>query len=91
MFSTRELLKANPKADTALDMLTMITVGTVLPQFIEEYGEGKKLDVVVSPSHDLFLDGLPGSKMTGIYMDKNGNWKILANIPIQINMESLPC
>lgn len=28
--------------------------------------------------------------MTGIYMDKNGNWKIQLNLAAQINMESMP-
>ena len=62
-------------------MLTTSTIGAVMPQFTEEYGENKKIDVVFSPSHDLFLDGVPDSKMTGVYMDKNGNWKIQLNIP----------
>jgi hypothetical protein len=61
-----------------------------MPQFIEDYGENKKIDVVFSPSHDLFLDGVPNSKMSGVYMDKNGNWKIQLNIPAQINIEMMP-
>ena len=28
--------------------------------------------------------------MTGIYMDKNGNWKIQMNLAAQINLENLP-
>jgi hypothetical protein len=90
MFSARELLKGNARADPFLTMLTTTTVGTVLPQFTEEYGEGKKLDLVITPSHEFFADGIPGSKMTGVYMDKNGNWKVQFNLAAQINMESLP-
>lgn len=90
MFSSRELLKGNARAEPFLAMLTTTTVGTVLPQFTEEYGEGKKLDLVLTPSHEFFLDGIPGSKMTGIYMDKNGNWKVQLNVAAQINMENLP-
>jgi len=71
-------------------MLTTSTIGKVMPQFIEEYGENKKIDLVLSPSHDLFIDGIPESKMTGVYMDKNGNWKMQINIPAQINIETLP-
>jgi len=73
--SFREVAKGNAKVAPFLQMLTTSTIGTVLPQFTEEYGDNKKIDIVFSPSHSLFLDGLPGSKMTGIYMDKNGNWK----------------
>jgi len=71
-------------------MLTTNTIGAILPQFTEEYGDNKKLDLVWSPSHDFFADGIPGSKMTGIYMDKNGNWKVQLNLAAQINLENLP-
>ena len=90
MFSMRELLKGNPKAKPVLDMLTTSTVGTVLPVFVDEFGHNKKIDLVGSPSHSFFLDGIPVSKMTGIYMDKNGNWKLQINIAFQLNVERLP-
>lgn len=61
-------------------MLTTSTIGTVMPQFTDEYGENKKLDLVWSPSHDSFLDGIPNAKISGIYMDKNGNWKVQLNV-----------
>lgn len=28
--------------------------------------------------------------MTGIYMDKNGNWKLQINVAAQLNVETLP-
>jgi hypothetical protein len=62
----------------------------MFPQITEDYGNGKKIDVVVSPSHEFFLDGFPDSKMSGVYMDKNGNWKILLNVALQLNVETLP-
>ena len=71
-------------------MLTTSTVGTVLPQFVEEYGANKKVDIAFSPSHELFKDGFPGSKMTGMYVDKNGNWKLQINMAAVINVETLP-
>lgn len=58
-----------------MGMLTTSTIGKVMPDFVDEYGENKKIDIVFSPSHSLFLDGFPESKMTGLYVDKNGNWK----------------
>lgn len=87
MFSMRELSKLNKNAKPFIQMLTTSTIGTVLPQFTEEYGADKKIDVVVSPSHALFLDGLPNSKISGIYVDKNGNWKVRLNMNIQVNLE----
>ena len=90
MFSSREIGAKNEKAQPFLEMLTTTSVGMVLPQFTEEYGSGKKIDLVFSPSHNMFLDGFPESKMSGIYMDKNGNWKFQINLSAQINVESLP-
>jgi len=90
MFSYRELAKGNPKMKPSLKMLTTSTLGTVLPQFVEEYGADKRIDVAFSPSHELFKEGFPGSKMTGMYMDKNGNWKLQVNVAATINVEMLP-
>ena len=90
MFSMRDMFKFYPNAQPILQMLTTSTLGKVMPQFEEEYGSGKDIDLVLSPSHDLFLDGIPDSKMTGVYMDKNGNWKVQLNIPAQINLQTLP-
>jgi hypothetical protein len=90
MFSIRDLVKFYPNAQNFMAMLTTSTVGKIMPDFVDEYGENKKIDVVLSPSHSLFLDGFPESKMTGVYVDKNGNWKIQLNVPLQINIETLP-
>ena len=38
------------------------------------------LDLVLTPSHNFFTEGVKGSKMTGIYMDKNGNFKVQLNV-----------
>ena len=89
-FGLRDFTKGNPKAAEALAMLTTNNLGTVLPDFVEDYGEGKKVDLHFSPSHSLFLDGLPGSKMTGINIDKNGNWKVQINICMNIAVETSP-
>jgi len=90
MFSFREMAKGNPKAKPTMNMLTTSTLGTVLPTFVEQYGPNKRLDIAASPSHELFKDGFPGSKMTGMYMDKNGNFKLQVNIAGVINLETLP-
>jgi hypothetical protein len=89
-FSAREFMKSNPKTSPFLNVLTTTTVGAVLPQFIDNYGKDKKIDLLFSPSHNLFLDGFPSSKMTGVYIDKNGNWKIQLNIVVLVNVETTP-
>ena len=80
--SARSILKGNARAKAFLDMLTTSTIGTVLPEFINEYGPDKKVDLVLTPSHALFQEGIPGSRMMGVYMDKNGNWKFILNFNI---------
>jgi len=47
----------------------------------------KKSICFFSPSHNLFLDGFPSSKMTGVYIDKNGNWKFQTNLVAYVNVE----
>ena len=68
-------------------MMTTSTIGTILPEFINEYGKDKKIDLVLSPSHSMFQEGIPNSRMSGIYMDKNGNWKIILNVNALVNVE----
>lgn len=60
--------------------LNINIIGTVLPGLIEEYGENKKIDLFFSQSHSLFKKAYPKAKMSGVYIDKNGNWKIQANV-----------
>jgi hypothetical protein len=47
----------------------------VLPQFKEEYGDGKPLDLVGTASHDFINAGLGGDVCaSGLKIDKNGNF-----------------
>ena len=75
-FSAREFMKSYPKTSPFLNVLITTTVGAALPQFIDDCGKDKKIDLLLSTSHNLFLDGFPNSKMTSVYIDKNGNWKL---------------
>lgn len=54
--------------------MTTSSLGTVLPQFVEDYGSDKKIDLTFSPSHDLFKQGFKNAKISGLFMDKNGNF-----------------
>ena len=36
------------------------------------------------------MDGIKTAKPTGVYMDKNGNFKAQINLPAQINIEKMP-
>jgi len=88
MFSVREIFGSYPQAISVLKMLTTDNLGQIFPDIVEEHGKGKSLDVVMSPSHDLFVDGFPDAKPSGVYMDKNGNFKAQLNVPLQINIQT---
>jgi hypothetical protein len=62
MYSLRELAKGNIKFKPFLDGLTTSAVGALLPEFIEQYGHAKKIDLVFTPSHEFFKDGFPDAK-----------------------------
>lgn len=89
MFSIRDFLKAYPQAVPILENLDSSSLGRIFPDIVEEHGQNRKLDVVLSPSHSLFIDGIPDAKPSGVYIDKNGNWKAQVNVPIQMNIERL--
>jgi len=87
MFSVRTIFKGYPQVMSAIKMLTTSNIGQVFPDIVEEYGSGKNVDIIFSPSHALFVDGVPDAKPSGVYMDKNGNVKFQANVPLQMNVE----
>lgn len=80
-FSLRDAGKAKggQEADAILEMLSTTTAGMIMPGLIEEYGEGKMIDMMVSLSHNLIQDKLPKVKPSGLQMDKNGNFKFTFN------------
>ena len=49
-FKARELMKLNPNLSPFLSMMSTSTLAPVLPDFVDDYGENKRLDVKVSLS-----------------------------------------
>jgi len=86
-FSARDMMKTNPKLRPFMQQMKTDVVAAIIPTFTEDYGANKNLDIMFSPSQALFLNGFPNSKMSGIYIDKNGNWKVQANVVMNINVE----
>jgi hypothetical protein len=76
--------------DPLFNVLTTSTIGNALPEIVDRFGPKKKIDFVFSLSHDLFLEEVPKSKMTGIYIDKKGNINIQLNLAGQMNVEHSP-
>ena len=87
-FSVREILKQNPKTRPWVGHMKTQILASVFPSFADKYGSDGNFDIMISPSHALFLDGFPNSKMSGLYIDKNGNWKLQVNIPLTIMVQT---
>lgn len=60
MYSLREVMSMDPRFAVFKQLLTSTTLGMVLPQFKEEYGEGRPLDLVGTAAHDFINQGLGG-------------------------------
>lgn len=56
----------------------------MLPQIIEEYGEGKDIDFLGTLSHAYVSEKLDNAKVSGFQMDKNGNFRFIINAGFQI-------
>jgi len=70
-----------------LSKLTTSTVGMLLPQIIEEFGEGRAIDIMFTTSHALISQKLPEAKVSGFQMDKNGNFRFAVNMGFEVLIE----
>lgn len=68
--------------------MTTTSLGMALPQFKEEYGDGRPFDVVGTLSHDFMSGGMDDPKPTGFTLEKNGNFQFLLNLGAQLVVEN---
>jgi len=78
------MLDMDPRFKMFAQLLTTTTLGMVLPNFKEEYGEGRPLDLVGTLSHDFITDAVENTPLSGINLDKNGNLKLNINAGAQV-------
>ena len=52
-FSLRDYFGMDPRLREATKQMTTSSVGMILPQILEEYGENRPIDVMMSLSHSL--------------------------------------
>jgi hypothetical protein len=64
-FSMRQIMKMDDKMRPFLDQLNTSTVGLMIPQFIEEFGENKEIDFYMSLSHSLISKKIENAKVSG--------------------------
>jgi hypothetical protein len=72
--SLREILSTNPKMGLFTQLLTTRTIGTVIPQFKEQYKENTQVDVVATLSHESVLEGNENAVPSGFSIDSKGNF-----------------
>ena len=87
-FSMRQIMKIDDKMRPFLDQLNTSTVGLMIPQFIEEFGENKEIDFYMSLSHSLISKKIENAKVSGFQIDKNGNFRFQFNFSVTILVES---
>ena len=87
-FSMRQIMKMDDKMRPFLDQLNTSTVGLMIPQFIEEFGENKEIDFYMSLSHSLISKKIENAKVSGFQIDKNGNFRFQFNFSVTILIES---
>ena len=67
--------------------MTTDNIALLLPEFGEEFGPGRAIDLYFSLSHTLIAKNLEGSKPTGFQMDKNGNFRLIFNLQTTLLVE----
>ena len=83
-YSLRQLLGIDPRLVVIRQLLTTTTIGMAIPQFKEQYGENKAIDIVFDPSHSFMVEGLGQANPTSVSIDANGNFNVLFNMGAQI-------
>lgn len=67
----------------AANALSTDMIKPILPGIFEQYGR-RKIDVMLSLSHNLIKKHLEDVRITGFSLDKNGNYRFTFNMHAQI-------
>ena len=68
-------------------LLTSTNIGVGIPSFIEEYGDGKQIDLVGTLSHEFFTDRITDATISSVSLDKNGMLKVTLNAGAKLVLE----
>lgn len=72
MYSLRKVISRDPKLSVFRQLLTTSTIGMVLSSFVEDYGEGKPIDLIGTLSHDFLADSIENIQFSGVTLDEKG-------------------
>ena len=86
-FSIREFMSMSKEAAPYLSKVNTSTLGMLIPQLVEEFGENRNIDVMFTTSHDLISKKLPDAKVSGFQMDRNGNFRFAVNVGFEVLVE----
>ena len=87
-FSLRSFMRADPRFAEFLAQMKTDVIATLLPEFGEEFGMGKAIDLYFSLSHSLISNKLENAKASGFQMDKNGNFRFVFNFSVTMLVEN---
>ncbi len=90
MYSMRTAMKGDPRGQMLTQLMTTTSLGMVLPSIKEEYGEGKKVDVVGTLSHEFLQDKVPELKISGVTISAKGIISAQINFGMQLIIEKSP-
>ena len=87
-FSMRDVMSMKAEMIPYIEQMNTNNIGLLLPEILEEFGANKKVDMMFTTSHALIAAKLPDVKTSGFQMDKNGNFRFVVNIGVEIAVES---
>lgn len=86
-FSLRSFFKSDPKFAEFLTQMTTDNIALLMPEFGEEFGPDKAVDLYFSLSHSLIEKKIADPKPSGFQVDKNGNFRFILNFSVTILVE----
>ena len=63
-------------------------IAALLPEFGEEFGTGRSIDLYLSLSHSIIANNLENAKASGFQMDKNGNFRFVFNFSVTLLVDN---
>jgi hypothetical protein len=73
--SARGFMETVEKLRYHIDKLSTSSIALILPDFADDFGESKNIDIKVYVSKNKFLEGFPATKPTSVVFERNGNLK----------------
>lgn len=81
-------MKLDEKMRPFLEQMNTTNLGLIMPQFIEDFGDNKMIDLYFSLSHSIIAKKIENAKVSGFQIDRNGNFRFQFNFSVTVLVES---